>query len=74
MNFIKPKRYEDVVYNLEHVYKIEKLIDEYEFHFNNGRVISVKSSLVSNKIKKLFDTKYKKKNLTESKKTSESSK
>ncbi|TPD73788.1 hypothetical protein [Flavobacterium microcysteis] len=70
MNFIKPKRYEDVVYNMDQVYKIEKLIDEYEFHFNNGRVINVKASLVSNKIKKLFDTKYKKKNPTESIKTS----
>lgn len=70
MNFIKPKRHEDVVYNMDQVYKIEKLIDEYEFHFNNGRVINVKSNLVSNKIKKLFDNRYKKKNLTESKKSS----
>lgn len=71
MNFIKPKRYEDVVYNMDQVYKIEKLVDEYEFHFNNGRVVNVKSSLVSNKIKKLFDVKYKKKNLTGLKKSSE---
>ncbi len=64
MNFIKPKRHEDIVYNMDQVYKIEKLIDEYEFHFNNGRVLNVKSVLVSNKIKKLFETRVKKKNPT----------
>lgn len=58
--FFRIKRHEQVIYNLDHVFKIEKTEDEFHFFLNNGKVLEVKSSLVRKKIKKLFELEEKK--------------